>query len=306
MYRLDIDFAPPYELLISIKAYVRRAERRTLDLGTGWVRRVRESLTPDLVTALSAPGVLDTVDLLDLLVRRCPGERGVTGFLGWLASLSAGDLYEILMPFVPDRGGAHVRELAARQEEAVGLLAAWDTQYFSTVDRAILDGLAASAAEHRKALAERQPEQVVEAATNGLIIPPEPDLETVLLVPQYHYRPWNVRAFYRSLRLIEYPVDALPAQDGEVPLRLLRLTRALADESRLRILRFLSEGEASFTDLVRLTGLSKSTVHHHLVALRAAGLVLVRDPGDKYTTYMLRPDAVEEMSNGLRAYLNGH
>jgi len=74
--------------------------------------------------------------------------------------------------------------------------------------------------------------------------------QTVLLVPQYHYRPWNLYALFAELKVYEYPVDALPTAPEDPPPALLRLTRALADENRLRILRFLAGGRRSFTEVV--------------------------------------------------------
>jgi len=81
---------------------------------------------------------------------------------------------------------------------------------------------------------------------------------------------------------------------------------ALSDESRLRILRFLASGSRDFTEIVRFSGLAKSTVHHHLVILRAAGLVrvLVRHSGDSAETYELRPYAIDTLGEQLRAFLH--
>jgi len=103
--------------------------------------------------------------------------------------------------------------------------------------------------------------------------------------------------------LLEYPADVLPPAAGEPPTGLLRLTRALSDPSRLRILRLLVDDRRSFSELVTMTGLAKSTVHHHMVALRAAGLVQVYDVGGKTVTYRLRPNAADDLGNRLRSYL---
>ena len=82
----------------------------------------------------------------------------------------------------------------------------------------------------------------------------------------------------------------------------------MSDESRLRILRFLAREPRTFTTLVELTGLSKSTVNHHMMTLRAAGLVRVIETGDPgkghhRATYELRPHALDDLSARLRAYL---
>jgi DNA-binding transcriptional ArsR family regulator len=79
----------------------------------------------------------------------------------------------------------------------------------------------------------------------------------------------------------------------------------------LTILRLLAEGPHSFTEVVRATGLSKSTVNHHMVMLRAAGLVRVQDTASgthqghpyKPVTYVLRPDAIDDLADRLHEYL---
>jgi DNA-binding transcriptional ArsR family regulator len=144
---------------------------------------------------------------------------------------------------------------------------------------------------------------LVDLATNGLEFTPSTDIELVLLVPQYHHRPWNVYAFFRAMRLYRYPADVAPLTAGEPPPSLLRVARTLADDSRPRILRHVAQEPKTFTELVKLTGLAKSTVHHHMVALRAAGLVRVHDVGEKVVTYSLRPDAEDHFGAELRAYL---
>jgi DNA-binding transcriptional ArsR family regulator len=55
--------------------------------------------------------------------------------------------------------------------------------------------------------------------------------------------------------------------------------RALGDETRLRILEFLVEGECSVAELIDSTGLGQSLVSHHLRTLRDAGLVVTRRDG---------------------------
>jgi ArsR family transcriptional regulator len=49
--------------------------------------------------------------------------------------------------------------------------------------------------------------------------------------------------------------------------------RALGDETRLRVLEALVDGERCVTDLMEVLGLGQSLVSHHLRTLRQAGLV---------------------------------
>ncbi|MBC7233539.1 MAG: winged helix-turn-helix transcriptional regulator [Chloroflexi bacterium] len=52
--------------------------------------------------------------------------------------------------------------------------------------------------------------------------------------------------------------------------------RAIADETRLRILDFLATGEQCVCDITQALGLSQPLASYHLAVLREAGLVHVR------------------------------
>ena len=60
---------------------------------------------------------------------------------------------------------------------------------------------------------------------------------------------------------------------------LVRTTKALADESRIRILGALREGELCVCQLIELLGLAPSTVSKHLSILRNARLIDSRKQG---------------------------
>lgn len=61
----------------------------------------------------------------------------------------------------------------------------------------------------------------------------------------------------------------------------LFMLKALADESRLALLRQLSQGETTVGELARLVALGEPTVSHHLTRLREAGLVTLRMAGNQ-------------------------
>lgn len=67
--------------------------------------------------------------------------------------------------------------------------------------------------------------------------------------------------------------------------------RALGDETRLRLLELLVDGEQSVADLIDLTGLGQSLVSHHLRTLRDAGLVVTRRDG-RWIFYDIAPAAI--------------
>jgi hypothetical protein len=69
---------------------------------------------------------------------------------------------------------------------------------------------------------------------------------------------------------------------------LVRYFKALADESRLKIVGVLASRECSVEELATLLGLKEPTVSHHLGKLKEVGLVRMRRDG---TTHHYRLDA---------------
>lgn len=61
---------------------------------------------------------------------------------------------------------------------------------------------------------------------------------------------------------------------------LLRFFKALAHESRLRLLGFLAQRARTVQELAGLLGLTEPTTSHHLALLREAGLVSLRVEGN--------------------------
>ncbi len=125
-----------------------------------------------------------------------------------------------------------------------------------------------------------------------------------MLAPHLAARPWLLLCQHRDTRIICYPADEPREAERDVQERALALGRALADEARIRILRRLADGEASLNELTELTGLAKSTAHHHLGQLRTAGLVVIRGNARSYR-YDLHADAVGDAGALLAELLSG-
>jgi DNA-binding transcriptional ArsR family regulator len=83
---------------------------------------------------------------------------------------------------------------------------------------------------------------------------------------------------------------------------ILQFFEALGDATRLRILRLLAEREMYLTELSERLGLTKATTKHHMVKLRAAGLVTLYDR-DRMTFYALRPDIARHAGQLIDEYL---
>lgn len=77
--------------------------------------------------------------------------------------------------------------------------------------------------------------------------------------------------------------------------------KAMASETRLRIMCALSEGERAVHELADLTGQSHSTVSQHLSKLRAAQLVDSRRDG-QLVYYRCRAGLARHMIDSLCGY----
>jgi DNA-binding transcriptional ArsR family regulator len=125
----------------------------------------------------------------------------------------------------------------------------------------------------------------------------------VLLVPHLAARPWLLLCQHRDTRIICHPARRRDRDERAATAEgLLRLGRALGDEQRQRILAALAGGPRDLDELAVTVGLSRSTVHHHMGLLRAAGLVALAGNARRYR-YGLRREAVAEATALLASLL---
>ncbi|MBA3823228.1 MAG: winged helix-turn-helix transcriptional regulator [Ktedonobacterales bacterium] len=134
------------------------------------------------------------------------------------------------------------------------------------------------------------------AATERLVLAP-----CLLIMPTVFY--------FRTGETVTYcfPVtdSARVAADSALMQRqeMVRLFNALADDTRLRILKHLSERTMYLTELSEHLKLTKATTRHHMVRLRAAGLVTLHQR-DHLSYYSLRRETLDEPTRTLLRYLN--
>lgn len=315
-YIVEVEWTPAYELLTSLGAYLQfRGYGSTLELRRDWSSAIKKRGGKELSGAIEAAG---KVDMIDLLVWQSPSKETVESTLAWLSGLNRGEILDRLLRFyssdcglkvadgVPTKAVSDMTNMAARWDKVADLLHIWNNVYFKSLDPAILDGLRKDADAKRALAASLPPEDVVEEATSGVRLDPADEDVRVLLIPQFHFRPWNAWEGSRGLLVFNYPADVLPVEEGMPPHSVMRMTKALSDPNRLRILKAIALGAESFTDVSRPSGLAKSTVHHHLMALRAAGLVQTHVPypfGSASDRYTVRPGALDKLSGSLFSYL---
>lgn len=83
--------------------------------------------------------------------------------------------------------------------------------------------------------------------------------------------------------------------------RSAQLFHALSDETRLRVLELLREGERCVCDLSQALGAQQSRLSFHLRTLKEAGLVTDRRQG-RWIYYAVRADALDELELRLRPF----
>ncbi len=157
----------------------------------------------------------------------------------------------------------------------------------------------------KEAMSNRlSPTRLVEIASNGISIEDRQMDIPILLLPSMVARPWVVLAESPALYIMCYPVsDRTLASDPDAPPSwLVKLHKALGDERRLKILRRLASDDASLVELSNELDIPKSTLHHHMMLLRAAGLIRVHVGDDK--RYELRDETLPEAATYLNHYIH--
>jgi DNA-binding transcriptional ArsR family regulator len=319
----------------------RDEDAATYSVGPGWFEEVARRLEPAVARAIEAysGGHEILFGYLLALAAETPDPRDASSFLSLLASTSADELRRVQLghrletyrgPVSRDvvaaaAGGdpdaerallagcadwqrapyAHVLALDAYESKRLLLEAC--TGWFDLVlhpDEPATARVLRRSARAARALAKRvSTGDLVDAVTQGIRYSPEPGIGRILLVPHVVSRPWSIFTEAGDTKIVCYSVAEAHVTGDAPPDPLVAAYKALGDETRLRILRRLSEGPATLQELTGLLGLAKSTVHGHLLVLRTGGLV-VADVSKK-TGYTLRRETLAESAALLETYLEG-
>lgn len=309
--RIDVAAGTAFELLIALAGTSVRAgagvEPELADAlvaagdtaGESWLNLLGVPL--DLGAPYDAGRLVDAVHRLDPVELR----RHLLGAYAWSwSTLGGADTIEAAAG--GDRAAsrkllAHARYYGGRARDSLSKLLPLDPEETRTRlahalevgARLLVDtqahGLQAAAAQATTTLASGPLVEAIEQVTAGYRYVPEPEAERVLLVPHVQPEPWLVLAQHRGTRLIVYQARALRGAEE----RVAALGRALADPKRVEILSLVARGADRVSELVAQTGLARSTVHHHLGALRDARLIDLEGNARAYR-YLPRQEALEE------------
>jgi hypothetical protein len=334
---VEVDPSEAAELLLSIATLNASEDLDTLELGADRIAELRHEAPPELLVAAETllPG--KAASLLLGLVYLTPKPRTARAFIDLVAALdpvelrlhllgyhmrghhvadpeiirraAEGDLparSELLDAFSDyiDKCSEFERVLDLEPEEStkalVELLTGWYERVFPKISPDFVPLAERDAEGMRELIRGVPPEQVVERVAPGIQWTPAPDVDRVVLFPAYSPRPWVYMSEYKRVKIFCPPITADKTKTAGDPSELVRIYKALGDESRLKLLKRLQAGPISLGDAAQEVGLAKSTTHHHLAILRQAGFVLIQEGDD---TYKLRPDLRPEPGALLQQFL---
>lgn len=192
-------------------------------------------------------------------------------------------------------------------ERYLKALQSYYQEFFAEEERRIQPALRWSIEQAQELAEKASLPELIETLSQGVKLSVEPEVTDVVFVPSYWITPLILYKLIDSHRMIflfgARPADASLVPGELVPDALLRALKALADPTRLKILRYLSEEPLAPAQLSRRLRLRSPTVIHHLEVLRLAGLVILNleDPGER--KYAARIDGLEDTFVNLKGFL---
>src|SRR5262249_35944349 len=167
------------------------------------------------------------------------------------------------------------RDPAESKQALLELLSGWNEHVLPLLEPTDSTLAERDAEAKRELVKSVPPEQVVERLAPGIQWLPSSEIDRVVLFPAYSPRPWVYMSEYKRVKIFCPPITLDRERTPGDPAELVRIYKALGDESRLKLLKRLQAGPISLADAAKEIGLAKSTTHHHLAILRQAGFVLI-------------------------------
>src|SRR5829696_31388 len=258
-----------------------------------FVRLIRETTTRDFVNVALGDSLRDSGRQVETAAALDGDPEARAALLGWW----------------PEHKRAWLERLFSDThglvDEVAALLEAW-LPFYQEIEPRVRTTLERDVDLRSAAIATLTPGELIETTTNGIRWLSEPGVRRVVLAPSYLVRPYNFTFAGGDWRLFIYPVSdaALEPHDPLAPPQtVLRLHRALGDDTRLRILRLLKDRDWYLTEIAERLELSKPTIKHHLAQLRAAGLVTLTEEGG-LSYYSLRRDRLDDATSELVRFLS--
>ena len=149
---------------------------------------------------------------------------------------------------------------------------------------------------------------LIEELSQGVRVPDTLEATNLTLVPSFWITPLVLYGRHKANDMIMLfgarPTEMSLVPGDIVPDALHTALKALADPTRLRILRYLSQEPMTPAQLARKLRLRAPTVSHHLYTLRLARLVHLSFEDRDKRRYALRPGAIESTYQNLGSFLS--
>jgi DNA-binding transcriptional ArsR family regulator len=292
-----VDWGLAYESLIGLALFIGGEPENTYEVGPAWFKSVRRKASPELRAMARAVAGTEGYGVVGLAgLARETGGRRVADLVSRLRADHTGEVKSALLHCEPQMREAllagdeaakreflkrhpghargflkHVLDVDSRElaTSSADLVERWDREVFSEIGPPLEGELKASAQSVTRLSHQLPAERLVVKVTRGVEYRTEPWIDEVVLVPSVLNRPWVDITEHGASKYLFYPAS----RDAAAPdVELVEVYKALGDETRLRILRVMSTGVTSLSEIAEKLGLAKSTVHGHLVVLRIAGL----------------------------------
>lgn len=285
-YQVVVDSSQLYEFVLSAVTYA--TDMKINPDTTAWRKSVRKKLPQHVHDSLVSAKVEMNLRPLILICTASPERTRVPEFINWFENQSSGDLYDLFNPHMNNLSQS-IPSLTVWQQTVVDTLRLWHEHYFTNKPPEFQEMLDRDAAIKRHWLSIACAQDAVERILRGIRIEYDEALHTVLLIPSAFSAPENIRVNFNDMMVLYYPKAFVETQASDDDL--IRMAKAIADDARLKVLRSLGQSARRFSDIARRTGISKSTLHNHLVTLRDAGFIRIHAHLNGYDRYSLRIDS---------------
>ncbi|MBP1999863.1 hypothetical protein J2Z69_000882 [Paenibacillus shirakamiensis] len=299
-YRAIVKFEPIHELVISLHTYICKKSHKKIDITLDWADATKRGLQVEFATFLAGKEIDADWKITLLLSYLCPDGSSAKTFIHWLEQMTIGELYELIA------GHEHYfpENMSQFRSELVYMIKNWNEQYYQHQSSIITKTLQQEQQRRMEELIQTSDvAEFVDLTTNGLQFKPMPNLEELILIPQYHFQPINVIAQFGKRIVCFYSSRSYFNTDEFLNTHDYRLIRTLGEKSRLKILRYLHGGPRSFIEIARHLKLSKGISHDHISKLRSAGLIQAHFEGEMLTEYTLRPGSVDQVQKIINNYI---
>lgn len=148
---------------------------------------------------------------------------------------------------------------------------------------------------------------LVEKLSSGIRLDWSSDADHVVLVPSFWASPLiffdSQQAFPHIIVFGNRPSGTSLVPGEQVSEELVNGLKAMADPTRLRILKFLLQESCTPTELAKALRLRPPTVIHHLNILRLAGFVLITMSPNAERRYTARKDGILDTARHIHTFL---